>query len=68
LKIQVILKKDLASDEEAHKIMLVAMERDKVYELKRLIESEFMDLFPNELSFVVAKLQDHQGYTLSNSC
>jgi hypothetical protein len=35
--------------------------------LKRKIEKEFADLFPNEPPFVVAKLEDEYGYSLSNS-
>jgi hypothetical protein len=35
--------------------------------LKRKIEKEFSDLFPNEPFFVVAKLEDEYGYSLSNS-
>lgn len=35
--------------------------------LKRLIEQEYSDLFPNEPTFICAKLQDQYGYSLSNS-
>lgn len=35
--------------------------------LKRLVEQEFSDLFPNEPTFICAKLQDEYGYSLSNS-
>jgi hypothetical protein len=35
--------------------------------LKRKTEKEFGDLFPNEPPFVVAKLEDEYGYSLSNS-
>lgn len=38
-----------------------------VYELKRKIENEFSELFPNEHPFVVAKLQDSNGYILSSN-
>ena len=39
----------------------------KISELKRKIEKEFIDLFPGEQHFIVAKLQDEYGYSLSNS-
>jgi len=38
--------------------MLVVSSMDKVFHLKRLIEKEFLDLFPNEPPYVVAKLED----------
>ena len=46
--------------------MMVMNGRDKVSVLKRAIEKEFLDLFPNEQPFVVAKLEDHNGFSLSN--
>ena len=39
----------------------------KIADLKRKIEKEFADLFPNEPPFVSAKLEDEYGYSLSNS-
>ena len=39
----------------------------KIADLKRKIEKEFVDLFPNEPPFIVAKLEDEYGYSLSNS-
>ena len=39
----------------------------KIADLKRKVEKEFCDLFPNEPPFVVAKLEDEYGYSLSNS-
>lgn len=38
-----------------------------VYELKRKIEKEFSELFPHEPPFVVAKLEDRNGFALSNN-
>jgi hypothetical protein len=35
--------------------------------LKRLIEKEYSDHYPNEPTFICAKLQDQYGYSLSNS-
>lgn len=40
---------------------------NKIADLKRKIEKEFVDLFPNEPPFIVAKLEDEYGYSLSNS-
>lgn len=39
----------------------------RVAELKRKIEKEFLDLFPSEQPFIVAKLEDEHGYSLSNN-
>ena len=39
----------------------------KIADLKRKIEKEFSDLFPNEPPFITAKLEDEYGYSLSNS-
>lgn len=38
-----------------------------IYELKRKIEKEYSELFPEEPPYVVAKLQDQEGYALSNN-
>ena len=46
--------------------MLVCSAGEKVYSLKRAIEREFLDLFPNEPPYVVAKIEDTNGYSLSN--
>jgi len=37
---------------------MMATHTHRVYELKRKIEREFSELFPNEPPFVVAKLED----------
>lgn len=39
----------------------------KVSMLKRLVEQEYADLFPNDPTFICAKLQDEFGYSLSNA-
>jgi hypothetical protein len=39
----------------------------RIAELKRKIEKEFLDLFPSETPFIVAKLEDEHGYSLSNN-
>jgi hypothetical protein len=46
---------------------MMATNIQRVYELKRKIEREFSELFPNEPPFVVAKLEDTNGFALSNS-
>lgn len=38
-----------------------------IYELKRKIEREFSELFPHEPPYVVAKLEDSDGFAVSNS-
>ena len=38
----------------------------QVFELKRRIEREFAELFPAEPPYVVAKVEDTQGFALSN--
>ena len=39
---------------------------ERVSMLKRAIEREFMELFPSEQPYVVAKLEDANGFSLSN--
>ena len=46
--------------------MLVINGQLKIQDLKRAIEKEFLDLFPNEPPYVVAKLDDMNGFSLSN--
>lgn len=46
--------------------MLVVAGNEKVSVLKRVIEREFMELFPAEPPYVVAKLEDANGFSLSN--
>lgn len=45
----------------------MANDTQKVFELKRQIEREFAELFPNEPPYVVAKIEDTEGFALSNS-
>lgn len=47
-------------------MMLVVPSHEKIFTLKRQIEREFLDLFPNEPPYVVAKLEDAHGFSLSN--
>lgn len=48
-------------------LYLIIIASARISDLKRKIEKEFCDLFPNEPPFVVAKLEDEYGYSLSNS-
>ena len=66
IRVLVTLRKTYGGNEEYKKLMLVVPSHDKIYNLKRLIEREFLDLFPNEPPYVVAKLEDHNGFSLSN--
>ena len=39
----------------------------RISDIKRKIVKEFIDLFSNEPPYIVAKLEDEYGYSLSNS-
>lgn len=67
IRILVSLRKEYTSNEIYKKLMVVMNGTDLIASLKRAIEKEFMELFPNENPFVVAKLEDADGYSLSNS-
>ena len=54
------------SHQEYQKLVLMTSGHQMIYELKRKIEKEFSELFPNEPPFVVAKIE-LDGYALSNS-
>ena len=58
IRIFVVLRKTYGGNDEYKKLMLVVSSMDKVFHLKRSIEKEFLDLFPNEPPYVVAKLED----------
>lgn len=66
IRILVTLRKTYGGNEEYKKMMLVVNSSEKIYTLKRAIEREFLDLFPNENPYVVAKLEDQHGFSLSN--
>lgn len=77
LKIYVTMRKDYDSDVDYKRLTLMIESKylniikllggSRIADLKRKIEKEFSDLFPNEPPFVVAKLEDEYGYSLSNS-
>lgn len=49
------------------KMLLMTSLTSMVYELKRKIEIEYSQLFPNDPPFVCAKLQDSDGYIISSN-
>lgn len=67
VRIPVTLRKTYGGTEDFKKMMIVMPSTEKVFQLKRAIEREFLDLFPNEQPYVVAKLEDNNGYSLSNN-
>lgn len=52
---------------DCKKLVLMISPSKMIYELKRKIEKEYSELFPEEPPYVVAKLQDQEGYALSNN-
>jgi len=56
-----------ASEREFPKIIIMSPSDCRISMLKRQIEQEFSDLFPNESTFICAKLLDARGYALSNN-
>jgi hypothetical protein len=66
VRILVTLRKSYGSSDPYKKMMLVVSGQEKVSGLKRAIEREFMELFPVEPPYVVAKLEDANGFSLSN--
>ena len=48
-------------------MVMMATGASRIFELKRRLEREFSELFPNEPPYVVAKIEDSNGFALSNS-
>ena len=67
IKVYVTLKKEYEQDIDYKRITVMIDPTQRISELKRKIEREFVDLFPNEPPYIVAKLEDEYGYSLSNS-
>lgn len=67
IKIYVTMRKAYQPDSDFKKLLLMIGGQSMIYELKRKIEKEFSELFPAEPPFVVAKLEDSQGFALSNN-
>ena len=66
IKLDVSLRKRQDDVTDYKKLVLMISEQAWIYELKRKIEREFSELFPHEPPFVVAKLEDNEGYAVSN--
>ena len=58
VKVMVTLRRTYGGNDDYKKMMLVMDGANKIHALKRTIEREFLDLFPNEPPYVVAKLED----------
>ncbi len=67
IKLFVSLRQLSSADQEYKKLTLLIDASARISELKRQIEKEFSDLFPFEPPFIVAKIDDEQGYSLSNN-
>lgn len=67
IRVYVTLKSINGQNETEKKLILMTPTTNKISMLKRLVEKEYADLFPNDPIFVCAKLQDEYGYSLSNS-
>ena len=61
------LRKTYDSDEDYKRLTLIIESNSRISDLKRQIEKEFADLFPYEPPYIVAKLDDEYGYSLSNN-
>mmetsp|Transcript_45194 Transcript_45194/g.32995 ORF Transcript_45194/g.32995 Transcript_45194/m.32995 type:complete len:122 (+) Transcript_45194:77-442(+) len=61
------MRKEYESDIDYKRLTLMIDSNARISDLKRKVEKEFVDLFPNEPPFIVAKLEDEYGYSLSNS-
>lgn len=66
LKLYITLRRRPDTTDEYKKLVLMIEDSAHIYELKRRIEREFAELFPAEPPYVVAKIEDSQGYALSN--
>lgn len=66
-KIFASIRRELETDVEYKRLILMVAGEMTISQLKRDIEKEFADLFPLEEPFICAKLEDEFGYALSNS-
>ena len=68
LKLYITLKvqADPTSSENNKKMLLMIEDSLTVIDLKRRIEREFAELFPAEPPYVVAKIEDSNGFAFSN--
>ena len=52
---------------EQRKLIVMVEGTTRISMLKRKIEQEFTELFPREKPFIVSKIEDQYGYSLSNN-
>lgn len=52
---------------EQRKLIVMVEGSTRISMLKRKIEQEFTELFPREKPFIVSKIEDQYGYSLSNN-
>jgi hypothetical protein len=67
IRIYVTLKKAYEGDEDYKKLSIMTHNNMYIAELKRKVEKEFVDLFPSEPPYIVAKIEDEKGFSLSNN-
>ena len=67
IRIYVTLKKEYEGSDDYKKLSIMTNNSMYIAELKRKIEKEFVDLFPSEPPYIVAKLEDEKGFSLSNN-
>jgi len=66
MKLYITIRKKPDTVDDYKKLLLMIEDSCQVFELKRRIEREFAELFPAEPPYVVAKVEDTQGFALSN--
>ena len=66
MKLYITMRKKPDTLDDYKKLLLMIEDSAQVFELKRRIEREFAELFPAEPPYVVAKVEDTQGFALSN--
>jgi len=67
IRLYVTLLKTSEATLEYKKLIVMVDSDQRVSMLKRHIEREFTELFPNEKPFICSKVEDQYGYSLSNT-
>jgi hypothetical protein len=67
IRLYVTLLKTSEATLEYKKLIIMVDSDQRVSMLKRHIEREFTELFPNEKPFICSKVEDQYGYSLSNT-
>lgn len=67
IRLYVTLLKTEEATLEYKKLIVMIDSDQRVSMLKRHIEQEFTELFPNEKPFICSKVEDQYGYSLSNT-